>query len=65
MDINRHQVKGCVKMAKGAIKETTGRIVGNKTLQVRGQHSEKDRQGPGEAGRHQSTRVKSRHSLLR
>jgi uncharacterized protein YjbJ (UPF0337 family) len=36
MGINKHQVRGRVKMAKGAIKETTGRIVGNQRLQVKG-----------------------------
>ena len=36
MGINKHQVKGRVTIAKGAIKETNGRIVGNKTLQVKG-----------------------------
>lgn len=36
MGINKHQVKGRVKMAKGAIKENTGRIVGSKRLQVKG-----------------------------
>lgn len=36
MGINKHQVKGRVKMAKGAIKQNTGRIVGSKKLQVKG-----------------------------
>lgn len=36
MGINRHQVKGRVRIAKGVIKEATGRIVGNKMLQARG-----------------------------
>ncbi len=36
MGINRHQVKGRVKIGKGAIDEATGRLVGNKMLQVKG-----------------------------
>jgi uncharacterized protein YjbJ (UPF0337 family) len=36
MSINRHQVKGRVRIAKGLIKEATGRIVGNKVLQAKG-----------------------------
>ena len=36
MSINRHQVNGRVKIGKGAIKEATGRLIGNKMLQVKG-----------------------------
>ncbi len=36
MAINKHQVKGRVKIAKGAIREATGRLVGNKMLQAIG-----------------------------
>ncbi len=36
MGINKHQVNGRMKLAKGAIKESTGRIVGNKKMQVKG-----------------------------
>ena len=36
MGINKHQVKGRVTIAKGTIRETTGRIVGNKKLQEKG-----------------------------
>lgn len=36
MGINKHQVKGRVTIAKGTIKETTGRIVGNKKIQAKG-----------------------------
>jgi uncharacterized protein YjbJ (UPF0337 family) len=36
MSINKYQVKGRVAQAKGSIKEVTGRLVGNKTLQSKG-----------------------------
>lgn len=36
MGINKYQVSGRMKIAKGAIKESTGRIVGNKKLQSKG-----------------------------
>ena len=36
MTINRHQVKGRMKIGKGAINEATGRLIGNKMLQVKG-----------------------------
>jgi uncharacterized protein YjbJ (UPF0337 family) len=36
MGINKHQVKGRVKIAKGTIKEATGKMVGNKMLQAKG-----------------------------
>jgi uncharacterized protein YjbJ (UPF0337 family) len=36
MGINRHQVNGCLKIAKGAIKQATGRLIGNKALRARG-----------------------------
>jgi uncharacterized protein YjbJ (UPF0337 family) len=36
MGINKHQVKGRLKVAKGTIKETAGKLVGNKMLQTRG-----------------------------
>ncbi len=34
--MNKHQVKGRFEEAKGKVKEVTGKIVGNKTLQVKG-----------------------------
>ena len=36
MGIIKNQVKGRVTFAKGTIKETTGRIVGNKKMQAKG-----------------------------
>jgi uncharacterized protein YjbJ (UPF0337 family) len=36
MGINKHQVKGRLKIAKGAIRAANGRIVGNRTLQAKG-----------------------------
>jgi len=36
MTINKDQVQGRVDEAKGAIKETTGKIVGNPSLQAKG-----------------------------
>jgi len=36
MSINKHQVKGRIKEAKGTIKEATGKLVGNKMLQAKG-----------------------------
>jgi uncharacterized protein YjbJ (UPF0337 family) len=34
--MNKHQFKGRIKEAEGAIKEATGRIIGNKTLEEKG-----------------------------
>ena len=34
--MNKDQVKGRIKEAEGAVKEVAGKIVGNKTLQVKG-----------------------------
>ncbi len=34
--MNKDQVKGRVEQAKGSIKETTGKAVGNKNLQAEG-----------------------------
>ncbi len=34
--MNKDQVKGRVEEAKGAVKETTGKVVGNKDLQAEG-----------------------------
>jgi len=36
LGINRDQVKGRVKVAKGTIKAATGKLVGNKMLQAKG-----------------------------
>ena len=36
MGINKEQVKGRVDEVKGAIKETAGKIVGNPSLQAKG-----------------------------
>jgi uncharacterized protein YjbJ (UPF0337 family) len=36
MSMNKDQVKGRVEEAKGAIKETAGRVTGNPDLQDRG-----------------------------
>jgi uncharacterized protein YjbJ (UPF0337 family) len=36
MGINKDQVKGRVKVAKGAIKEAAGKLVGDKMLQAKG-----------------------------
>jgi uncharacterized protein YjbJ (UPF0337 family) len=35
--MNKDQVKGRVEQAKGAVKETTGKLVGNKKLETEGQ----------------------------
>ncbi len=34
--MNKDQVKGRVEEAKGSIKQTTGKVVGNRDLQVEG-----------------------------
>ncbi len=34
--MNKDQVKGNVEQAKGAVKETTGKVVGNRDLQAEG-----------------------------
>lgn len=34
--MNKDQVKGRVEEVKGAVKETTGKIVGNKDLEAKG-----------------------------
>lgn len=34
--MNKDQVKGRAEQAKGAVKETTGKVVGNKDLQAEG-----------------------------
>jgi len=34
--MNKHQIKGLIKKAKGKIKEATGRIIGNKSLEEKG-----------------------------
>ncbi len=36
MSINKDQVKGRVEEVKGSIKEATGKIVGNPSLQAKG-----------------------------
>ena len=36
MGINKDQVKGRVRKVKGTIKEATGKLVGNKMLQAKG-----------------------------
>jgi uncharacterized protein YjbJ (UPF0337 family) len=36
MSMNKDQVKGRVEEAKGAVKEGTGKVVGDKTLQAKG-----------------------------
>lgn len=36
MSINKDQVKGRFEEVKGVIKETTGKVVGNPSLQVKG-----------------------------
>jgi uncharacterized protein YjbJ (UPF0337 family) len=36
MSINKDQVKGRVEEAKGTLKEVTGKIVGDKKLEVKG-----------------------------
>ena len=36
MGINKDQVKGRVEEVKGAIKEATGKLVGNPSLEVKG-----------------------------
>jgi uncharacterized protein YjbJ (UPF0337 family) len=36
MGINKDQVKGHVEEAKGAVKEAVGKIVGNPSLEVKG-----------------------------
>ena len=34
--MNKDQVKGRVEEAKGAVKQTTGKVIGNKNLEARG-----------------------------
>ncbi len=34
--VNKHQVKGRINKVKGKIRETAGKVVGNKKLQVKG-----------------------------
>ena len=34
--MNKDQVKGRIKEAEGKVKEITGKIVGNKTMEVKG-----------------------------
>jgi len=36
MNINKDQVKGHLEQGKGAVKEATGKLVGNPTLEVKG-----------------------------
>jgi len=36
MSMNKDQVKGRVEEAKGTIKEATGKLVGDKTLEAKG-----------------------------
>ncbi len=36
MSINKDQVQGRVEQAKGAIKETAGKVVGDASLEVKG-----------------------------
>jgi uncharacterized protein YjbJ (UPF0337 family) len=36
MTINKDQVKGRVEEAKGAVKEVAGKLVGNETLEAKG-----------------------------
>ena len=36
MSINKDQVKGRVEEAKGAVKEVAGKLVGNETLEAKG-----------------------------
>jgi uncharacterized protein YjbJ (UPF0337 family) len=36
MGINKDQVKGRIKVAKGTVKEATGKLVGNKMLKAKG-----------------------------
>ncbi len=36
MSMNKDQVKGRVKEAEGKIKEVTGKLVGNETLEAKG-----------------------------
>lgn len=35
--MNKDQVKGRVEQAKGAVKEATGKVIGNKKLETEGQ----------------------------
>lgn len=36
MGINRHQVKGRVKVARGVIREAAGKLTGDKMMQAKG-----------------------------
>jgi uncharacterized protein YjbJ (UPF0337 family) len=36
MSINKYQVKGRVRQAKGTIKEVTGKLMGDKILEAKG-----------------------------
>ena len=40
MSVNKHQVKGRINKVKGKIRESAGKVVGNKKLQVRGKVQE-------------------------
>jgi uncharacterized protein YjbJ (UPF0337 family) len=36
MNVNKDQIKGRVEEAKGAVKEATGKLVGDETLEAKG-----------------------------
>jgi len=36
MSMNKHQVNGRVEETKGSIKEATGKVIGDKTLEAKG-----------------------------
>ena len=41
MSVNKDQVKGRLEVVKGAVKETTGKIVGDKSLELEGRVQKK------------------------
>lgn len=50
MSINKDQVRGRVEEAKGAVKEATGKVVGDKTLEVKGNIQKNLGKGQAKAG---------------
>ncbi len=40
MSMNKDQVKGRVKEVKGSIRQATGKLIGNKTMEAKGKAAE-------------------------
>ena len=56
MGINKDQVEGRVKEAKGKIKEVAGKLVGNESMEAKGKIQKNLGQGSGEVRRRQGRR---------